>query len=67
MMSNYLAEIEPNQTNANSALKVLYIEQLGLADWIRTTALGGFEPARSHRLKASSKVLVLRIVQYRPP
>ena len=30
MMSNYLAEIEPNHTNANSALKVLYIEQLGL-------------------------------------
>jgi hypothetical protein len=30
MMSNHLAEIEPNQTNANSALKVLYIEQLGL-------------------------------------
>jgi hypothetical protein len=28
MMSNYLAEIEPNQTNANSAL--IYIEQLGL-------------------------------------
>jgi len=36
MMSNYLAGIEPNQTNANSALKVLYIEQLGLLYWIRT-------------------------------
>ena len=30
MMRNYLTEIEPNQTNANSALKVLYIELLGL-------------------------------------
>jgi len=30
MTRNHLTEIEPNQTNANSALKVLYIELLGL-------------------------------------
>jgi hypothetical protein len=33
MTRDHLMEIEPNQTNANSALKVLYIELLGLPSW----------------------------------
>jgi hypothetical protein len=35
---------EPSQPNANSALKVLYIEQLGLPNWIRTYNLAVAQP-----------------------
>ena len=42
----HLRGLELNQVNANAALKVLYIEQLGLPCWIRTVDLFDFATNR---------------------